>query len=312
MARKLRPDEFEARQRQLPASLKLNIGGKSLKRSRDDLARTPLGSPPVDYDVRSVYDVRPVGAFDFNIAASDVLGAGEGATSNVLTAEMTVPDGLVAVLRNFDIWFEPNPAGADKSDFKWSLQLNGADFPYNGSIPFGVVVDRETVFMLANEFNRIGIRVTATAGAIFVTGSPVLWVRFYGTFQIKGSIPLPFEIANPASGRVLGPRGPVRSPPVLPDPPPKPTGPALPAALVQQESRATTIIDPNVPPYPVQWRILPGASGAFTNSAGGRNAPRVPIAIPLRDGKELPKSEYTRYVTWLRAHVPAGTTLAPQ
>ncbi len=139
MARKLRTDEFEARQRQLPATQKRFLGGSSMNHARESLSQTPLGAPQVDYDVRSVYDVRPVGAWDFNILGSRQFTS---IGNNSRLIEMTVPDGLIAVLRTIDIWMEPIPLGAAKTAYTWSLSLNSGDVPWNQSIPFGIAVDR--------------------------------------------------------------------------------------------------------------------------------------------------------------------------
>lgn len=200
MARKLRSDEREAVNRQLPASKKRNLGGKSLMVSREDLARTPLGAPPVDYDVRSVYDVRPIAAFDFNICNQKTF---DSLTPKLI--EMTVPPGFVCVLRKIDLWFEPNPIGSLRSNYNWSLALNGANVNYNENVFFGVAVDDEDVFLLADENNRVGVRFSGTTVANLET--IVGFVRFYGTFQLKTEVPLPFEIANPMArgGRGIRP-----------------------------------------------------------------------------------------------------------
>lgn len=219
MARKLRSDEREAVNRQLPATVKRNLGGKTLARSRRDLARTPLGSPPVDYDVRSVYDVRPVAAFDFNIESSQPVSA----SNTDATVEMVVPDGFVAVLREADIWIEPAPPspGGLKSNYTYKLRLNHADFSYNGPVSMGTDVQSEKFFMLANEGNTIGFLVHPRGPGADLDQT-IVYARFRGTFQLKGEIPLPFEIANPTHRTVNKPRAgvlPVRVSPAPPAPP---------------------------------------------------------------------------------------------
>lgn len=186
---RFRRGEFEGRHRQLPATHRRPIGA-IYQRSREDLKLTPLGAPPTDVDVRSVYDVRPINAWDFNIVASAEAVGGAGEVS------FSVPEGLVAILRNFDIWFEPNPATAFKSENRWTLQLNGGDFPYNISIPFGTAVDRETVFMIADEFNVVGLSVTLLAET-----SVTLFARFYGNLLLKSGRPASLEIGNPVFSR---------------------------------------------------------------------------------------------------------------
>ncbi len=61
--------------------------------SGDQADVAPLGTPPKGYDVRAVYDSRPVQGYDFNIAVSTALGETNPFVS------MTVPNGYIAVLR---------------------------------------------------------------------------------------------------------------------------------------------------------------------------------------------------------------------
>lgn len=285
MARKLRPDEREAQNRQLPATVKLNIGGKSLKGSRDDLSRTPLGSPPVDYDVRSIFDVRPVGGFDFNISTFDTIN--EGITPYLV--EMTVPEGFVAVLRDIDVWFEPAPAGLDKSDFTWTLMLNGAAYNYNVDIPFGTAVDRELVFMLADEFNRIGVRVVSTGGSY---GTERAYARFHGTFLPKTARPLPFEIANPTRQK--------QDRRVAPPVPKKEV--SAPRVIAPAVIPATPAVER--PPFPISWRA---ARGAFTRGAS-TSATTGPQAIPMQNDRgqrrDLTREEIARYSVFLNSVWP--------
>lgn len=188
---RFRRGDFENRQRQLPADKRARKAkGAAWQKARTDQERTPIGSPPKPVDVRSVYDTRPVNAFDFNIPAS----AATVSTSSSSTVFFQVPEGFIAVLRNFDIWFEPNPVGVNRSNFTWSLQLNGGDYPYNIGVPFGIGIDRETVFLLANEFNTIGLRISTVAPGVFVAG--FAFARFYGNFLLKSGLPPSLEIGN--------------------------------------------------------------------------------------------------------------------
>lgn len=295
MARKLRPDEFEARQRQLPATNKRNLGGRSLGKSREDLSRTPLGSPPVDYDVRSVYDVRPVAAFDFNIANSlqfDSLG-----TARIV--EMTVPEGLICVLREIDLWFEPIPVGSVKSDFSWSLTLNGGDVPYNLLNPFGIAVDKEKVFLLADEFNRVGVRFTAaTVGSLV---SIFGFVRFHGTFQLKTTVPLPFEIANPTGRQISRPRG---QPVTLPSPSPaaQRTSQENTPTAIPQEMQVVAPLPPATPAIP-PGTVRPPFDIRLANMLVRGVPSKVPVKakaggfVPLTDQE---RAQYADYIATLR------------
>lgn len=227
--KRLRRGEFETRQRQLPASHTVRKAkGRAWTKARDDIAKTPIGAPPKPVDVRSVWDTRPINAFDFNIPVS--LSAPSTGTEAVL--EFTVPEGFVCVLRNFDIWFEPNPVGLNRSDTTWSLQLNGGDYPYNIGVWFGVAIDRETCFMVANEFNTVGLRIVHAAG--FVTPGSI-FARFYGNFLQKSGLPPSLEIGNLVPKAAIPPK-PTRPPPLAPPPPstPPPIMPSTPAPQGQK------------------------------------------------------------------------------
>ncbi len=155
-----------------------------------------------------------------------------------------MPQGFVCVLRQLDIWFEPNPVGALRSDYTWSLMLNGANVNYNENIPFGVGVDGEKVFLLANEFNRVGVRFGSTPASDL--DNIVGFVRFYGTFQLKTEVPLPFEIANP-SGRLRPALAKPGVPPVR----------ELPREPTAQKSPIVTPSIPIKPAAPVQPQVMP-------------------------------------------------------
>lgn len=215
-----RRGELESNQRQLPADRRARgASGKALNKARDDASRTPLGQPPKPVDVRSVYDTRPVNAFDFNIPAT----AATASTDSQASLFFQVPEGFICVLRNFDIWFEPTPIGLERSAFLWSLQLNGGDYPYNIGVPFGIAIDRETVFMIANEFNTVGLRIAANGGS-FPIGA--VKCRFYGNFLLKSGLPPNLEIGNLVPKSAVPPRAP--PPKRTPEPPPTPQPPTPP------------------------------------------------------------------------------------
>lgn len=228
---RFRRGDFEARQRQLPADKKVRQAkGYAREKARLDQENTPLGSPPKPVDVRSVYDTRPINAFDFNIARS----AATDTTLTSVTLLMSVPEGFIAVLRNFDLWFEPNPPGVSKSNFRWSLQLNRGDYPYNLNVPFGVAVDRESVFMIANEFNTIGLRITTTTS--FVVGN--VRARFYGNFLLKSGLPAALEVGNLVPKSSIPPKKSSTFVPPPKEPPPSAPPPSPPAGrqISQQEA----------------------------------------------------------------------------
>lgn len=193
MTSRLRGDEFEGRNRQLPANLdQSRLYGLSEK-SRQALNQTPLGTPPDCYDVRSVYDSRPVNATDFNIIGSFNF-VGEGAVTTII--DMEVPEGYIGVLRQVHVWFEP-VYGQNRSDVSASFTLNGADVPYNQNLFVGGDTDDLETFILGNEFNRLGLRITLNDG-LLPDDDFMCYVKFYGNFLLKSNRPLPAEIANPS------------------------------------------------------------------------------------------------------------------
>lgn len=233
MSSRLRGDEFEGRNRQLPANLdQSRLYGLSEK-SRQALNTTPLGTPPDCYDVRSVYDSRPVNATDFNIIGSFNF-VGEGAETTII--EMEVPEGYIGVLRQVHVWFEP-VYGQNRSDVSASFTLNGADVPYNQDLFVGGDTDDLETFILGNEFNRMGLRVTLNDG-LLPDDDFMCYVRFYGNFLLKSNRPLPAEIANPsmdarcATAPTVAPAPrPVFVPVPAPAPAPAPTPTPAPAPI---------------------------------------------------------------------------------
>jgi hypothetical protein len=278
--------EFESRNRQLPADLDQSAPYGSSARARTDFDSTPVGTPVNCYDVRSTFDVRPVGSFDFNIVSS-IESSGDTDSGDIVVS-MTVPDGFVAVLRNFDVWFNPEPVVLTKNGMTWSLQLNGGDVPYNADVPMGTAIDRETVFLLANEANRISLRLESSAfNNVNITG----YVRFYGNLIPKSERALPFEIANPSGECITRTRTPTRVlPPAAPRPSPPPFIPPaqrVPIAPVVTASPASI-----KPPFPIQWR----AQGR------GNTASLIPIQNDLGQRRDLNASEIRKYFNFLISH----------
>lgn len=221
--------DFEARNRQLPADRNVKgAKGRAWKKARTDAENTPLGAPKKPVDVRSVYDTRPVNAFDFNITSRQLFTAEVGFEGPA--PFFLVPSGFICVLRELDIWTEP-AAFENRSTLQVILTLNGGDVPYNGNdedptnpgvfdqgIYVGSASGRFPVFLIANEFNRVGVRFRSSSAP---SQSSVNYVLFYGQFLLKSGLPPALEIGNPV-------------PPKAPVPkrvePPKPSAPPLPSA----------------------------------------------------------------------------------
>lgn len=277
-----RRGEFESRNRQLPADLNQSASNKANAKARSDFDSTPVGSPPSCYDVRSVFDSRPVNTYDFHITTG--ADYGQEVDANV-TIEMTVPEGYMAILRSIEVWFEPSSFGANRSAASLTMQLNGGDYPNNVDMLIGTATDQAIpMFLLADEFNRIGAKVTQLfAGAELYNGE--VFAHFYGNFVLKSGRAYPFEVANPV---LNGQCAPVRAPPQAQitrtsTPRAAPVPRAAPAPVAIPVARAAPPTPPIVRPS-VVWQRKTNAS-----VVGGRAGAR--LIIPWINGK-MPSQKY--------------------
>lgn len=188
------PDFIERREDQLPPSNE-NAGEMSQDaKATAGMRAAPAGDPPADYDVRSVYDSRPVQGFDFNITAET------GETSSPFTVEWIVPEGFVAVVRALHHWFNPAPLIASREDVLLTLLRDGSDVRFNVEIPVGSESDELVkVFAIYDEFQTVGARLV-NVGLV----NTAAFVHFYGNFLLKTDTTPAFQIANQV-GKKLGP-----------------------------------------------------------------------------------------------------------
>lgn len=184
--------EFIDRERQLGPDPRGAAGVNSAGAAETAQMRiTPAGEPPKAFDVRAVYDSRPVQGFDFNITV-----AHEGSGTAVIT-EFVVPKGYVAVLREVHHSFDPPFAFNSRNDVKMTLTKNHADVSYNVDIPVGIESDDIVkCFVIADESEILGARYTITNAPL---AGVATYTQFYGNFLIKTNAPKEFEIANHAA-----------------------------------------------------------------------------------------------------------------
>ncbi len=173
--------EFEDRDTQLPADPRpLGAGVRP-----GQLSGVPLGTPDIDYDVRSIYDVRPVNGFDFTFTQeANIVATGED--SGVWTFNFTVPTGLVAVVR----WYQWLSI-ARNGGYSGALIRNGVNYPYNSDV--SLRTERMPVYMLVDEEQTFGVRVVGSS--LLGLGSASLTI--HGNFLQKTGRAYPYEIANP-------------------------------------------------------------------------------------------------------------------
>jgi hypothetical protein len=151
---------------------------------------TPPGEPPIDYDVRSTFDARPINGLDFNFTDHQPIGS-----ATAWTLSVTVPKGYIAVLRGIRHFLDPLPAALDSTnDVLATLLVNGVQIPSNQDIPVGIQSDSLVKFFyLIDELNTMGLLLTPSS----IPLNTDAWVVFYGNLLSKTGRPLPFEIANP-------------------------------------------------------------------------------------------------------------------
>jgi len=185
-------DEFINREPpQLPADTNVHAADMAqASAARADMGAAPLGTPPADYSVRSVYDSRPVFGTDFNVVVATAAGGGCASSA---TAFFTVPSGYVAVLRHIETWCEPIPVLARRNQVTLNIQLNQVDVTLNTDIPIGTATDLPIdCFVIADEGTDLGVQFDADPVLIGFS----VYALLYGNLLLKTGRPFQFEIAN--------------------------------------------------------------------------------------------------------------------
>ena len=156
-------------------------------------AVTP-GTVPLTASVRSVYDTRPVNAYDviFDTVKTDATALAVGA--NLFS--VAVPDGYVIVIRGIKFTINPLPAiSTNDRDYLLTLLLNNSTVPNYQNIPVGPVMNNWLpCHFIAAENETFGIRynvLPAIAPALFFMN-----VQFHCNLLLSEGIPKPFVIAN--------------------------------------------------------------------------------------------------------------------
>lgn len=248
----------EQREHQLTNVGDISPGAQSAI-ARDAYDQTPIGTVPLAYDVRAIYDSRPINAYDFNIPVS-----ASGELTNPITISFTVPNGYVCVLKRVITFIEdPIPSPAKRSDVLLTLLLNQGVVPNNENIPIGVEQDSlVNCFVIADQGSVLSARLTVSAAVL--AGSSTYWVQFYGQFLQKTNIPASFEIANPTNRASSAPPLPI-------------TPPLVSAPVVSRPPDALPVSHgPAIPPYDVTWGYVIGQSPrVYTPMAKIGNSKRV-------------------------------------
>lgn len=189
-----RGQEFiEQRERQLPADFSSSGDLQSQQTGMDHLEITPPGDPNLKFDVRSIFDSRPVNAYDFNISAAVELAAPGTTTFTVFT----VPKGFVAIPRRWFFFIDPLFSLSSRAAILVTPQINNVDVQNNTDFPIGNESDDLLhTFFVVDELLKVTMRVVVAD----TLTSPILHVSVNGNFLAKRNVPPNFEIANPCGG----------------------------------------------------------------------------------------------------------------
>jgi hypothetical protein len=159
--------------------------------ARDEAARTGSGAPQIDFNVRSIFDSRPVNGYDFNQFSSAEL-AGPGST---IVTSLTIPVGFIGVVRRVDFWLEPLIA-AFRSEITMTPRVAGLQVQNNLTYPVGNMLNEPMrAFYLADENQTLSFLITS---AIALPALTIGNIVVYGNLLLKTGVPTNFQIANPA------------------------------------------------------------------------------------------------------------------
>jgi hypothetical protein len=198
------------------------------------MAATPPGEPPVDYDVRSVYDSRPVNSRDFNISGT-VLGTVSGSGAIVFPVlNFNTPLGWRFVVLEWEVTFAPSLGALGPSLFAATsvnlLQGGGVADPFNTGIiigPNGTGAKGVETFMLVEEQTLFGIQIVNADTTLGLGLTSTAIVTIHGNALPVMDVQLPYSIANPVRGLSMRPPSPLFFPPPV-APPPSPGAPPVP------------------------------------------------------------------------------------
>lgn len=187
------------------ASFAVSIGDKQRRGDHvlgvpPSMADVPVGiAPPEPLLVVSVFDTRPISAYDFVFSDRGELDQGDAAV--VVLLEADVPPGYTAVLRKLRLEFTP-PASVNldtstANTFTAQLTRNGSPIPHNVLQLSG---DLTTFEWLTHQVfgagDVLGVRIVS--GLVFPIGQTVLVnCNFHGVLIPTKSNPPETEIASP-------------------------------------------------------------------------------------------------------------------
>lgn len=198
---------YSGRTPRVPVDMRNNAAARAAA------AAAQIGSPQLDFDVRSVYDSRPVQGRDFNQWFFFSTEGGGTVPGTFFLQSFVVPTGYVAVVRR--IMFRTSNANyTGPYQNEMTVLRNGAQvmpevLPF---VPFnpvdGEAAPLETIpisdgesfdlFLIADEGDTVGVRLFSSDGDPDVSDEFQYFLGFYGQFLLKTGVPAAFQIANQA------------------------------------------------------------------------------------------------------------------
>jgi hypothetical protein len=200
---RLQPELKDGEQKaQLPANTRTYVSQSS--GNTKQLKRTPVGTPDAKYNVKSVYDSRPINGYDFNISDRVVIGGESFENPQYAEVSFNVPYGKVCVLRRARISFNPQLIIASRNSITCTIRVDDVDVQNNVNVPVGQDLDDVlNCFVIADEQRkvtaRVHIEVMITPSMPYIDEDQTLaymHVHFYGQFLTKSGSPVQLEIAN--------------------------------------------------------------------------------------------------------------------
>lgn len=182
----------------------------SAQRSRIDAGETGLGSPKIDYSVRSIFDSRPVNSREFNLWFFGEIAPETEFDIEVFRKCFFVPQGYVCVLREAIIVQAPQLTIPLVDGFA-SIMIDGAivdppdvevgpDFNNTGISQDAIAFQSNEpipTFILADEGQAVGLDIEFFDDT-FVPSNENVEVGFRGHFLLKTGVPAQFQAANEA------------------------------------------------------------------------------------------------------------------
>lgn len=188
---------YGGRHGDVPADMLKNAG------ARAGAANAPLGVPQLDFDVRSVYDSRPVQGRDFN---QWFQSGAHGNTSTAFLQCMTVPVGWVFVVRRIMLRAAATLVWTGASQYLVAVTWNSSIvMPEQQPAPVAPTTtdyipmdpgDSFELFLIADEGDTVGVQLFNGADGSQSIPDQTVKIGFYGNMLLKTGVPSQFQIAN--------------------------------------------------------------------------------------------------------------------